>query len=142
MRRGITIYRQQGMAYLVPSLESALAESEARAGETDAGLRRLGDALAELARTEQRWYEAEMHRIRAEILMQRDPANTMAVEQSLQAASLSRSRKKRAALNCAPRCLWRSFIAPPIVTSMPMPCWPRRPRASRRPNNSPNSPRR
>ena len=63
-----------------------MAEAEAGAGETDAGLRRLDDALAELERTENRWYEAEMHRIRAEILLKRDPANTAAVEQSLQAA--------------------------------------------------------
>jgi hypothetical protein len=34
--------------------QAALAEAEARAGETDAGLRRLDDALAELERTEQR----------------------------------------------------------------------------------------
>ena len=88
MRRGIGMYREQGMVYLVPSLEVALAEAESEAGalETDAGLRRLEDALAELERTEQRWYEAEIHRIRAEILLKRDPANTAAAEQSLQAA--------------------------------------------------------
>ena len=126
------------MVYLVPSLEAALAEAEASAGETEVGLRRLDDALAELEVIENRWYEAEMHRIRAEILMQRDPANTMAVEQSLQAASLSRSRKKRGASNCAPQRLWRSFIARPIATLTHTPSWRRRSRASRRPNTSPN----
>jgi hypothetical protein len=48
----------------MPIFEAALAEAEASAGETDVGLRRLHDALAELERTEQRWYEVEMHRIR------------------------------------------------------------------------------
>jgi hypothetical protein len=33
-------------------------------------------ALAELEATEGRWYEAEMHRIRAGILLKRDPADT------------------------------------------------------------------
>ena len=51
--------------------EAALAIAEASAGETDAGLRRLDDSLAELEATDSRWYEAEMHRIRAEILLKR-----------------------------------------------------------------------
>src|SRR5262249_21726954 len=76
MRRGIAIYREQGGIWSLPSL--ALAEAEASAGETDAGLRHLDDALAELERTQQRWYEAGMHRIRAGILLKRDPADTAA----------------------------------------------------------------
>ena len=91
----------------LPSLEAALAEAEAGIDGTDAGLRRLDNALAELGRTEQRWYEAEMHRIRAEILLKRDPADTAAAEQSLQAAiaiaqlQTARSFELRAALSLA-----------------------------------------
>jgi predicted ATPase len=96
MRRGIAIYRGQGMVWLAPSLEAALAEAEASAGETDAWLRRLDDALAELERTEERWYEAEMHRIRAEILLKHDPADTAAAKRSLQAAiAIAQSQKAR-----------------------------------------------
>jgi len=96
MRRGLAIYREQGRAWILPSLEAALAEAEASAGETDAALRRLDDALAELERTEQRWYEAELYRIRGEILLKRDPANTAAAEQSLQAAiAIAQSQKAR-----------------------------------------------
>jgi class 3 adenylate cyclase/predicted ATPase len=96
MRRGIAIAREQGNVWFLPSLEAALAEAEARAGETDAGLRRLDDALTELERTEQRWYEAELYRIRAEILLKRDPANTAVAEQSLQAAiAIAQSQKAR-----------------------------------------------
>ena len=96
MRRGLAIVREQGQVWLLPSFEAALAEAEASAGETDAGLRRLDDALAELERTEQRWYEAEMHRIRGEILLKRDPADTAAAEQSLQAAiAVAQSQKAR-----------------------------------------------
>jgi hypothetical protein len=99
MRRGLATYREQGFVLHLPSLEAALAEAEASAGETDAGLRRLDDALAQLERTEAR-------------------------------------------SNCAPRWLWRSFIARPIATPMRTPCWRRRSKASRRPNNSPSSLRR
>ncbi|HEV2099277.1 MAG TPA: hypothetical protein VGR45_10165 [Stellaceae bacterium] len=65
-------------------------------GETDAGLRRLDNALAELERTEQRYYEAEMHRIHGEILLKCRPADTAAAEQSLQAAiAIAQSQKAR-----------------------------------------------
>ena len=79
----------------MPSFEAALAEAEASAGETDAGLQRLHDALAESEHPE-RWYEAEMHRIRGEILLRRDPPDTAAAEQSLQAAiAIAQSQKAR-----------------------------------------------
>jgi predicted ATPase len=95
MRRGLAIYREQ-RNWLLPSLEAALAEAEASAGETDAGLRRLDDALVELEETENRWYEAEMHRIRGGILLKRNPADTAAAEQSLQAAiAIAQSQKAR-----------------------------------------------
>jgi predicted ATPase len=96
MQNGIANWREQGLVWFLPSLEAALAEVEASAGETDAGLRRLDDLLAELERTEQRWYEAEMHRIRGEILLKRDPADTAAPERSLQAAiAIAQSQKAR-----------------------------------------------
>src|SRR5262249_14344073 len=65
MRRGLAINQEQGIVRFLPSLEAALAEAEASAGETDAGLQRLDDALGKLEHPE-RWYEAEMHRIRGE----------------------------------------------------------------------------
>jgi predicted ATPase len=80
----------------LPSLKAALAEAEASAGEIDPGLRRLDEALAELEATEARWHEAEVHRIRGEILLKRDPANTAAAEQSLETAiSIAQSQKAR-----------------------------------------------
>jgi len=94
MRHGLAIYREQGRIWLLP--EVVVAEAEASAGETDAGLRRLNEALAELERTEERSYETEMHRIRAEILLKRDPANSAAAEESLQAAvAVAQSQKLR-----------------------------------------------
>jgi predicted ATPase len=96
MRRGLAIVREQGNVWFLPRLEAALAGAEASAGDTDAGLRRLGDALTELERTEQRWYAAEIHCIRAEILLKREPADTTAAEQSLQAAiAIAQSQKAR-----------------------------------------------
>ena len=56
--------------------------------------------------------------------------------------SLSRSRRKRGASNCAPRWLWQSFITRPIATPMRTPRSRRRSRVSRQPNNSPKLMRR
>jgi predicted ATPase len=96
MRTGIETAREQGGVWFLPTLEAALAEAEAGAGESDAGLRRLDDALAELETIEARCYEAEMHRIRGEILLKRDPANTMGAEHSLQTAiAIAQSQKAR-----------------------------------------------
>jgi predicted ATPase len=88
------IYRGQGRIWLLP--EAVLAEAEASAGETDAGLRRLDLALAAMERTEERLYEAEMHRIRGEILLKCQPADAAAAERSLQAAiAIAQSQKAR-----------------------------------------------
>jgi predicted ATPase len=96
MQRGLTICREQGRNWLLPSFEAALAGAEAGTGEIDAGLKRLDDALAEVGRTEQRWYEAEMHCIRGEILLKRDPADAAAAERSLQTAiAIAQSQKAR-----------------------------------------------
>ena len=96
MRRGLAIYREQGRNWNLPGLEAALAEAEAGAGEIDTGLGRLDDALAELKVTESRWSEAEMHRIRAAILLKRNAADTAASEQSLQTViAIAQSQKAR-----------------------------------------------
>jgi DNA-binding winged helix-turn-helix (wHTH) protein/predicted ATPase len=96
MRRGLAIAREQGNISLLCSLEAALAEAEASTGAIAAGLQRLEDALAEAERTEERWYEAEIYRIRAEILLKRNPADTTRAEQALQAAiAIAQSQKAR-----------------------------------------------
>jgi predicted ATPase len=110
MRHGLAIYREQGRIWLLP--EAVLAEAEASAGETEAGLRRLDDALAALERTEERLYEAEMHRIRAEILLKRDQADSAAAERSLQAAiAVAQSQKARSFETRAALSLARLYLA-------------------------------
>jgi tetratricopeptide (TPR) repeat protein len=95
MRNGIVIQREQGLLSFLPPQEAAVAEAEAAAGEVGAGLRRVEAALAEAERM-QHSSEVEMHRIRAEILLKRDPTNTAAAEQSLQAAiAIAQSQKAR-----------------------------------------------
>ena len=96
MRQGIAFGDAAGYLTYQPIRIAALAQAEADAGESAVGLQRLDYALAELQRTDLRWYEAEMHRIRGEILLKRDPADTAAAEQSLQTAiAIAQSQKAR-----------------------------------------------
>jgi predicted ATPase len=97
MQRGLAIAREQGNISLLGSLEAALAQAEASKGATAAGLHRLDLALAEAQRTEERWYEAEIYRIRAQILLLKgNPADTTRAEQALQAAiAIAQSQNAR-----------------------------------------------
>ena len=85
----------------------ALAEAEARAGDPDRAGALLDEALATDERAGCRTFEAELHRARGEILLQRDPADPAAAEDAFLAAIAvakqqgARSFELRAALSLA-----------------------------------------
>ena len=54
----------------------ALAEAEAAAGDLDRALALLDEGLSTADRLGHRTFEAELHRARGDILLQRDPANS------------------------------------------------------------------
>ena len=96
MRRGLEHRREQNVLYFDGLLRIALAETEARAGDTDRALVILDDALATSDRTSHRAFEAELHRARGEILLKRDPANAVSAEQALLTAiSVARQQETR-----------------------------------------------
>jgi predicted ATPase len=107
MRRGIERWRELGQAFHRPYASALLAEAEADAGNPDAALAALDDVIAEVASTDQHWSDAELHRIRAEILLKRGPANTAPAEEAFLAAiaiaqqQKARSFELRAALSLA-----------------------------------------
>jgi predicted ATPase len=57
-----------------------LAQTEARSGDFDCALAVLDEALATSALTGYRAFEAELHRVRGEILLKRDLANPSPAE--------------------------------------------------------------
>jgi class 3 adenylate cyclase/predicted ATPase len=85
----------------------ALAEAEARAGDVDRALAILDEALATCDHRGYRAFEAELHRVRGEMLLKRDPANPATAEEALQTAVAvakqqgTRSFELRAALSLA-----------------------------------------
>jgi predicted ATPase len=86
MRRGVELRREQNVLVFDGLLKIALAEAEARAGEVDRAVAILDEALATCKRTGHRSFEAELHRVRGEMLLKRDPANPAPAEEALQTA--------------------------------------------------------
>ena len=97
--------------------ETLLAEAEAEAGETDVASATIDHALAVSERTGLRWYDAETHRIRGEILLRRYPGNASPAEEAfLTAIAIAREQgartfELRAALALAK--LYQSTARPP-----------------------------
>ena len=96
MRRGLAICREQGVGNFIPFLKTLLAEAEAEAGELGAALATGDDVIAETERTGQRWNKLDTLRVRGEILLRRDPANTAPAEEAfLSAIAVAREQKAR-----------------------------------------------
>ena len=96
MRRAIVALREQGVALYTIALETVLAEVEAEEGQLETANATVGRALTETERTGHRWFEAETHRVRGELLIKRNPANTAPAEEAfLTAIAVAQQQKAR-----------------------------------------------
>ena len=106
MRRGAELLRKQ-IVLFDGLLKIALAGAEARAGDVDRALATLDEAVATSERIGHRTFDAELHRVRGEMLLRRNPANPALAEEALQTAiavakrQATRSFELRAALALA-----------------------------------------
>ena len=104
MRRGIQVWDSTAGARL-PYYRSLLAEACAKAGQIDEALEALSDAGADMQRTEERWWEPELHRLRGELLrselMNRGQEAEAHLRQGIEAACRQRAKslELRAALS-------------------------------------------
>jgi predicted ATPase len=76
MHQGLAAYTATGAELWVPDLLVLLAEAHGRAGRPASGLDFLAEGLDRADKTEGRWLEAELHRLRGELLLalpDRDP---------------------------------------------------------------------
>jgi predicted ATPase len=107
MRLGAEFLREQNMSMFDGLFKIALAEAECRAGDLGRVVATLDQALAICESTGQRAFEAELHRVRGEMLLKRDPANSATAEEALQTAiavakrQATRSFELRASLSLA-----------------------------------------
>ena len=96
LRRGAELMRQQNALIWDGLIKVALAEAEARAGDVDRALAILGETLATSERTGHRAFDAELHRVRGEILLKRDPSNPAPAEVAfLTAIAVSKQQSTR-----------------------------------------------
>jgi predicted ATPase len=107
MRDGAELLREQNILIFDGLLKIALAGAEARAGDVDRALATLDEAVATSERIGHRTFDAELHRVRGEMLVKRDSANPVPAEQAFQTAIAvsrrqgTRSFELRAALSLA-----------------------------------------
>ena len=104
---GLTDYVRQRNRTFLPLLWGLLSEIEAEGARAEGALTRVDEALALAGETGERWSDALLHRIRAEILFKCDPVNTAPAEEAfLTAIAVAQQQKAksfelRAALSLA-----------------------------------------
>ncbi len=107
MRRGVELVRVQNVMMFDGLLKVALAEAEGRAGDPGRAVAILDDTLATSDWAGIRAFEAELHRARGEMLLERDPANPALAEDAFLIAiadakqQATRSFELRVALSLA-----------------------------------------
>ena len=77
-RQGLDAYRATGAAFQRPHFLSMLAEVHGSMGQPEAGLTALREALALVETTGEHYYEAELHRLTGELLLQQPAAGGVA----------------------------------------------------------------
>jgi len=80
------IRKNVGYHFLQPLGAALAAEAEVHEGRLDAALSALDEQLLETERTGQRWYDAELYRLRGDLLLARDPADAKAAETAFMGA--------------------------------------------------------
>jgi predicted ATPase len=86
MRRGVELLREQNVLLFDGLLKIALVKAEARAGDLDRAVAVIDEAVATCERTEYRAFEAELHRVRGEMLLLRDTSDPSPAEEALRSA--------------------------------------------------------
>jgi predicted ATPase len=94
MREGLAAYQVRGRLPLL-LFRGLLAEACGRAGQVEEGLGALHEALEVMQTSEERLYEAEVYRLRGELLLQQSAAQQGEAEASLQQA-LTVARRQQA----------------------------------------------
>jgi predicted ATPase len=97
IRQGWTVCQDMGPQLLRPYYLSLLAEAYGQAGQPEAGLTALDEALTLVAMTEERWWEAEVWRLKGELLLRLPlPDSSQAEACFQQALDVARSQQAKA----------------------------------------------
>ncbi|MFZ1886783.1 MAG: AAA family ATPase [Candidatus Binataceae bacterium] len=95
MKRHMIELKAVGSEYISDRYFSFISIALGRQRRFDEGLRTIDESFQFIERTGQRYYEAELHRIRGELLLAQDPANAKRAEESIRTA-IEISRRQHA----------------------------------------------
>jgi predicted ATPase len=96
MREGLALWNEMHYRLFAPLNGTLLAEREAEAGRVEVGLATLDEQLAAIEQTEERWFDAEVHRVRGELLLKLRRPDVAAAESAfMRAITISRSQQTR-----------------------------------------------
>ena len=95
VRQGIAAYRATGAALIVPYLCTVLADVCAHLGHTEDGLQALAEAHTLVEQQEERWWEAEIYRLRG-VLLLRQPGTPQAEAEAWLQRALDVARRQEA----------------------------------------------
>jgi predicted ATPase len=73
MQQGLDAWRETGAAVFLPDLLALLAEAYGKAGQAEKGLSLVAEALALVEKNGERCWEAELHRLKGELLLIHQP---------------------------------------------------------------------
>jgi predicted ATPase len=83
MREGLALWNEMHYRLFAPLTVTLLAEREAEAGRVEVGLATLNAQLAAIEQTGQHWFDAEVHRVRGELLLKLQRPDVAAAESAL-----------------------------------------------------------
>jgi predicted ATPase len=112
IRQGLAVSQGEGLKVFSPYFLALLAEAYSLAGQPDPGRQALAEALTLVGETEERWWEAELHRLQGALWLQPPGADVRQAEacfrQALNLASCQQAKalELRAAMSLAR--LWQS----------------------------------
>jgi predicted ATPase len=86
LRQGLAAIQGMGLQLMRPHGLSLLAEAYGQAGQPEAGLQALAEALTRVEATEERWWEAELHRLQGTLRLQLASAEADKAEACFQRA--------------------------------------------------------
>ncbi|MFQ6028957.1 MAG: hypothetical protein ACE5Q6_15865, partial [Dehalococcoidia bacterium] len=86
MLLGLSSLRATGSSLRIPYYRALLAAAFGKTGQVAEGLRTLDEAFTDIDQTGERWLEAELHRLKGELLLQKPSDNSAEAETCFQKA--------------------------------------------------------
>ena len=78
LHQGLAAWQATGTEMQRPHFLTLLAEAYGKVGEAEQGLAALVEALAQVEQTGERWYEAELYRLRGELTLAQSSVQSLA----------------------------------------------------------------